>query len=73
MDNQSISHTRWNWTYHIVFIPKYYKKILYSKIQLELIAILRKLCEMKKFQLLVNAVCVDHVPMHISIPPKLTV
>ena len=73
MDNQSISHTRWNCTYHIVFIPKYRKKILYSKIRLELIDIFRKLCEMKKVQLLGGAVCIDHVHMYIAIPPKLSV
>lgn len=59
MDNQSISHTRRNRTYHIVLIPKYRKKILYSKIRLELIDLFRRLCEMNKVQLLGGAVCID--------------
>lgn len=48
MDNKSLTHTRWNCTYHIVFIPKYRRKVLYGKIRQELIDIFKQLCAMKK-------------------------
>ena len=43
MDNQSITHTRWNCTYHIVFIPKYRRKIMYGETKKDLAAIIKKL------------------------------
>ena len=73
MDNQSIAHTRWNCTYHIAFIPKYRRKILYGKIQIELVEIFKKLCEMKKVTLISGAICPDHVHMYMAIAPKLRV
>ena len=47
MDNQSITHTRWNCTYHIVFIPKFRRKIMYGETKKDLVEIIKKLCEMK--------------------------
>ena len=61
MDNQSIQHTRWNCTYHIVFIPKYRRKIMYGQVKKDIVDILKKLCEMKQIQLIDGKVCVDHV------------
>ena len=48
MDNQSIQHTRWNCTYHIVFIPKYRRKVMYGEVKRDVVEILKKLCEMKR-------------------------
>ena len=61
MDNQSITHTRWNCTYHIVFIPKFRRKIMYGETKKDLVEIIKKLCEMKQVQLIDGKVCVDHV------------
>ena len=57
MDNQSITHTRWNCTYHIVFIPKYRRKIMYGETKKDLVAIIKKLCEMKQVDLIDGRVC----------------
>ena len=57
MDNQSIQHTRWNCTYHIVFIPKYRRKIMYGQVKKDIVDILKKLCEMKQIQLIDGKVC----------------
>lgn len=73
MDNKSLTHTRWNCTYHIVFIPKYRRKVLYGKIRQELIDIFKQLCAMKKVTLISGAICPDHVHMYLAIPPKLSV
>ena len=70
MDNQSIAHTRWNCTYHIVFIPKYRRKIMYGELKKDVRDILKKLCEMSDVQLIEGKVCRDHVHMYVAIPPK---
>lgn len=73
MDNQSITHTRWNCTYHIVFIPKFRRKIMYGETKRDLVETIKKLCEMKQVTLTDRKVCIDHVHMYIAIPPKLCV
>ena len=77
MDNQSITHTRWNCTYHIVFIPKCRRKIMYGELKGELkrdiVEIIKKLCEMKQVALIDGKVCRDHIHMYVAIPPKMSV
>ena len=70
---QSISHTRWNCTYHIVFIPKYRRKAMYGQYRKDMGQILRKICEMNEVTLIEGKVCLDHVHMYVSIPPKMSV
>lgn len=50
--DNSLSHTKWNCKYHIVFIPKYKRKEIYGKIKADIGAILRRLCEMKDVEIL---------------------
>ena len=69
----SLAHTRWNCKYHIVFIPKYRRKIIYGKLRIDIGAILRKLCEMKDVEIIEAHACVDHIHMLVKIPPKLSV
>ena len=73
MDDSSLAHTRYNCTYHIVFIPKYRRKAMYGETKKGIGEILRKLCEMKGVTLLEGAVCKDHVHIYVGIPPKLAV
>lgn len=73
MDNQSIAHTRWNCTYHIVIIPKYRRKIMYGEVKKDIGEILRKLCDMSEAKLIKGTVCSDYVHLYIAIPPKLSV
>ena len=47
MNNQSKAHMCWNYTYHIVFIPKCRHKVMYDEVKRDIAEILRKLCEMK--------------------------
>ena len=69
-DMNSISHTKWNCKYHIVFAPKYRRKEFYGTNRLEIGAILRKLCRWKE----VNIIgCPDYIHMFVEIPPKLSV
>ncbi len=72
-DAHSLSHTKWNCKYHIVFAPKYRRKAFYGERRLEIGAILRKLCEWKGVTILEAEVCIDHVQMLLEIPPKIAV
>ena len=73
MDSSSLSHTMWKCQYHIVFIPKYRRKIMYGNVKADVREVLKKLCEFKKVQIIEGAVCADHVHLCVSIPPKLSV
>ena len=73
MDIQSLSHTRWECQYHIVFIPKYRQKRLYGQIRADVKEIIKILCKYKKVEIMDGAVCVDHIHLHVSIPPKLSI
>ncbi|MGN0691171.1 MAG: IS200/IS605 family transposase [Oscillospiraceae bacterium] len=57
----------------MVFIPKYRKKVMYGKVREDMREILRTLCQYKKVEIIEGAVCIDHVHMCVSIPPKLSV
>lgn len=73
MDNRSLSHTKWKCQYHIVFIPKYRKKVLYGKVREDVREILSTMCKYKNVEIIAGAVCVNHVHLSIAIPPKLSV
>ena len=72
-DVNSLSHTKWNCKYHIVFAPKYRRKIFYHEKREAVGKILRQLCEWKGVKIVRAEVCPDHVHMLVEIPPKLSV
>lgn len=72
-DINSLSHTKWNCKYHIVFAPKYRRKVFYGEKRAEVGVILRQLCEWKGVRIVEAEVCPDHVHMLIEIPPKVAV
>ena len=57
MDNQSLSHVRWKCQYHIVFISKYRKKVLYGKLRNDVREIIKIWCKYKDVQIIDGAVC----------------
>ncbi|MDU6031720.1 MAG: IS200/IS605 family transposase [Peptoniphilus harei] len=69
----SLSHTKWNCKYHIVFAPKYRRKVFYGSKRLEIGEILRELCSWKEVNIIEAEVCPDHVHMLLEIPPKLSI
>ena len=73
MDDQSLSHTRWKCQYHIVFIPKYRRKVMYGKVRGDIREIIKILCRYKKVEIVEGAVCLDHVHICVSIPPKIAI
>ena len=72
-DIHSLSHTKWNCKYHIVFAPKYRRKVFYGEKRAEIGKILRELCNWKKVNIINAEVCQDHVHMLVEIPPKYSV
>ena len=75
MANQtnSLSHTKWVCKYHIVFVPKYRRKIIYNQYRRDLQEIIRTLCKYKGVEILEGNMMPDHVHLLISIPPKMSV
>ena len=69
----SLSHTKWNCTYHIVFIPKYRRKEMYGKLREDIREIIRELCGYKGVEILQGSVSMDHIHLCLKIPPKLSV
>ena len=69
----SLSHTKWILKYHIVFTPKYRRKIIYNQYRKDLSEILRQLCNYKGVELIEGHMMLDHVHMLVSIPPKISI
>ena len=72
-DDLSLSHTRWNCKYHIVFIPKYRRKEIYGKIRTDIGQIIRQLCAYKDVEIIEAHAMTDHIHMLVRIPPKIAV
>ncbi len=72
-DTHSLSHTKWNCKYHIVFAPKYRRKVFYGEKRREIGEILRTLCNWKKIRIIEAEECPDHVHMLVEIPSKVAV
>ena len=70
---QSLTHTKWLCKYHIVFTPKYRRKVIYNQYRNSLCEILRRLCEYKGVKIIERALMADHVHMLVLIPPKISV
>ena len=69
----SLAHTKWNCKYHLVFAPRYRRKVFFEGKRLEIRDILRKLCEWKGVEIIEGEICLDHVHLLVSIPPKMSV
>ena len=72
-DIHSLSHTKWNCKYHVVFAPKYRRQVFYKEKKEAVRKILRQLCEWKGVNILEAEACPDHVHMLVEIPPKMAV
>ena len=73
MDNYSLSHTKWKCQYHVVFIPKYRRKVMYRKVKQDVHEIIEMLYGYKNVKITASAVYIDHVHLCIELPPKYSV
>ena len=73
VDIHSLSHTQWECKYHIVFAPKYRRKVFYGQKRYEIGQILRELCKWKGVNMLEGAAYPDHIHILLEIPPKISI
>ena len=71
-DINRLSHTSWNCKYHIVFAPKYRRKVFYKEKRPMIEKILRQLCEWKGMKIIEAKACPDHIHLFVEIPPKIS-
>jgi len=71
--NYSLAHTKRMCKYHIVFTPKYRRKVIYNQLKADTRDILRSLCKYKGVEILEGELMPDHIHMLVSIPPKYAV
>ena len=69
----SLAHTKWNCKYHVVFAPKYRRKVFYNEKREDIREIIKTLCTWKGLDIIEGKVCPDHIHLLLSIPPKLSV
>jgi len=70
---KTLCHTKWECKYHVVWIPKYRRKVLYGQLRRHLGDLLHGLARQKESQILEGHLCMDHIHMLISVPPKYSV
>lgn len=70
---KSLSHSKYRCQYHIVFAPKYRRKVIYKELRADVGQIIRKLCSEKKVEIIEAQACPDHIHILVSIPPYLSV
>ena len=68
-----LSHTKWMCKYHIVFTPKYRRKIIYNQYKADIRDIIKQLCSYKGVEIIEGHLMPDHIHMLVSIPPKYSV
>ena len=71
--NYDMAHTKWLCKYHIVFTPKYRRKIIYNQYKEDIGDIIKQLCAWKGVEILEGHLMPDHIHMLVSIPPKYSV
>ena len=72
-DYKSLAHTKWDCKYHVVFIPKYRKKVIYGELRKHLGEIFHELASHRECTIEEGHLMGDHIHMCISIPPKYAV
>ena len=70
MDVNSLSHTRWECKYHILFAPKFRRKVAYGELKQDIANILSMLCKRKGVEIIEAELCPDQVPMQVRTPPS---
>lgn len=69
-DTFSLAHTTWKCQYHIVFTPKYHRKVIYGALRAEIGKIIRELCRRKSVEIIEAHAMPDHIHILVSIPPN---
>ena len=67
------AHSSYRCKYHIVFAPKYRRKIIYKELKQDIIDIFKKLCKEMKVEIIEGEACPDHIHLLVSIPPYMSI
>ena len=70
---KSLAHTKWMCKYHIIFTPKYRRKIVYNELRKSIVEILKDLCKWKGVEIIEGSAQPDHIHLLVKIPPKYSV
>ena len=70
---RSLAHTRWMCKYHIVFTPKYRRKIIYNKLRRDIVQTIKDLCKWKCIEIIEGKAMPDHIHILVKIPPKMSI
>lgn len=70
---RSLAHTRWMCEYHIVFTPKYRRKIIYNKLRRDIVQTIKDLCKWKGIEIIEGKAMPDHIHILVKIPPKMSI
>lgn len=70
---RSLAHTRWMCKYHIVFTPKYRRKIIYNKLRRDIVQIIKDLCKWKGIEIIEDKAMPDHIHILVKITPKMSI
>ena len=70
---RTLSHTVWECKYHIVWVPKRRRKVIFGKLRKELRTIFQRLCKYKGVEIIEGNLCTDHIHICLAIPPKYSV
>ena len=73
IDAKSLAHTKWNCKYHVVFAPKYRRKVFFQEKRKDIREIIQTLCQWKGVEIIEGEICPDHIHLLLSIPPKMSV
>ena len=71
--SNTLSHTKWNCKYHIIFIPKYRRKVIYNKLRTDISGYIQDLCRWKGVEIVEGYLMPDYVHLLLSIPPKMNI
>ena len=70
---ESLAHTKYVCKYHIVFTPKYRRKVIFYELRADIRQIIKDLCKWKGVTIIEGHLMCDHVHLLLSIPPKYSV
>ena len=70
---ESLAHTKWMCKYHIVFTPKYRRKIIYNKLRRDIVQTIKDLCKWKGIEIIEGKAMPDHIHILVKIPPKMSI
>ena len=67
------AHSSYRCEYHLVFAPKYRRKVIYKAVRRDIIEIIKKLCKEMKVEIIEGEACPDHIHLLVSIPPYMSI